>query len=82
MQFNEELETTIVKVNNPVINNRVKFDHYISNTDISIKDINGHLLFKLDKFSGSFFILNLPPSMYIMQLRKENNNQIFKLIVQ
>ncbi len=82
LQFYEELDISVVKVNNPVIDNRVRFDQYISNTDISITDINGHLLFELVRFNGNYFILTLPPSLYIMQLRKRNKKQIFKLIVQ
>lgn len=82
LQSSQEFETNNIRIVNPVTGNRLKFIEQISNTNVLITDINGRIVFEKENFSGKSLMLNLFPSLYLLELKKGNEREIMKVIIQ
>ncbi len=82
LQINEEIEREGVHIKNPVLMNQIQFDHFISNTNIMIFDIQGRLVFEMDSFSGNSINVSLSPAVYLIKMSKDHITQFEKLMVQ
>lgn len=82
LQVNDEIDKLAIQINNPITDNRIQFNHYISNADIIISDLNGRVVFQAYGYSGNSLSVNLSPSLYLLQIKNGNDNQVVKIIIQ
>lgn len=82
IQSSQELIINYTEIVNPVVGNSLQFIKQVSNTDVLITDINGRIVFEKDNFSGNSLTLDLIPSLYLLELKKGNEREIMKLIIQ
>lgn len=82
LQSSQELKNDYTEIVNPVIGNRLQFVKQVLNTHVLITDINGRVVFEKENFSGNSLMINLLPSLYLLELKKGNEREILKLIIQ
>lgn len=78
------LETNpLIGINNPVYNKTLQFHSLLENTNLTIYDVTGKVISKLQNFNGKTVKLSHSNSgLYFVKIEKDGKQQVLKVVVE
>lgn len=75
-----EINKNTISVVNPIQNGCIQFNETVVLDELKVLDINGKVVLKNKNFNGTKLNANLSPGLYFLQLTKNAERTIFKLL--
>jgi hypothetical protein len=75
-----EYELNTIEVVNPIENCRILFNKEIEIENLSIINMLGMMVYNKNNYKGNIINIDLPPGIYIIQLRTNNTFKNFKIL--